>query len=73
MGKIYVKSENILTSIYVHIGVNASSVVFDTVPENAQKWLLFVTAVLTGAYIIQQIISKKNNNSKASFSRLRLN
>ena len=67
MGKIYVKSENILTSTYVHIGVNASSVVFDTVPENAQKWLLFVTAVLTGAYIIQQIISKKITIAKPVF------
>ena len=65
MGKIYVKSGNILTSIYVHIGVNASSVIFEAVSENVQEWLLFVTAALTGAYIIQRIISKNTITVKS--------
>lgn len=65
MGKIYVKSGNILTSIYVHIGVNASSVIFEAVSGDAQEWLLFITAALTGVYIIQRIISKNIITAKS--------
>lgn len=58
MGKIYIKTGNILTSICIHIGINASSVIFETMSKNIQGYVFITVTIAMGIYMITKGIKK---------------
>ena len=52
LGYIYVKTQNILASIFIHIGVNSSSVIYEFIPNVYKPIVLCVIFILVYIYSI---------------------
>lgn len=59
---VYIKTDNLLSSILIHIGVNASSVLYSFMPVMLQNICLIVISIIFFVIAIKNILVIRNNN-----------
>lgn len=59
---VYIKTDNLLPSILIHIGVNASSVLYSFMPVMLQNICLIVMSIIFFIIVIRNILVIRNNN-----------
>lgn len=56
LGYTYYKTKNIFTTILIHIGVNASSVIYEFISSYRLKYGILIVGIIISLYIIREII-----------------
>lgn len=63
LGWVYIKSENLLPCVLIHVAINTSSVVYDFLPDEIKMSVLGITVIFACGYAVCKIIMHKNKQS----------